>query len=353
MNNIEYYVIGVMSGTSLDGIDLCYMKLTYRDEWNFKILKADTIKYNIDWKNKLSNAILLDSSEVHNLDVSYSLFLSELISKFIQNNNINKDIIVCSHGHTVFHQPDKGKTLQIGNQKEITTYLDNTVVCDFRVQDVKLGGQGAPLVPIGDKLLFHDFDFCLNLGGFANISFDDNNNRIAFDICPVNIVLNYYCEKLGLEYDNNGEISKSGKINKELLNKLNSLEYYRRNYPKSLGLEWVKKEVIPIIECSKLDINTVLRTYVEHIAIQVFKSTKGFNKGRLLVSGGGAFNKFLMERISKLTQHEVVIPKIEIINYKEALIFGLLGVLKLRNEVNCLSSVTGVTKNHSSGKIFQ
>ena len=353
MNKGIYYVVGVMSGTSLDGLDLSYVKLEFKNKWKFNIIKSETSNYTQDWKLKLSNAILLGKEELHNLDIEYSLYLSHKISKFILDNKVDKDAIVCSHGHTVFHQPAKGITLQIGNLKQITNELNNRVVCDFRVQDVELGGQGAPLVPIGDKLLFYNYDFCLNLGGFANISFEKDNNRIAFDICPVNIVLNYYSEKLGLAYDEKGAISKQGTINSSLLESLNSLNFYKQNYPKSLGLEWVRKEVFPLIDSYNIDIKDVLRTFVEHIAMQINNSIKNEHKGTILITGGGVFNSFLIKRIKNLSTHNIYIPDNDLVNYKEALIFGLLGVLKLRNEINCLSSVTGVTKDHSSGKVFK
>lgn len=348
-----YYVVGVMSGTSLDGIDLCYIKFEFQKIWNFKIIESETIKYTLDWKTKLSRAILLGKKELKKLDVNYSLYLSEKISEFILKNNIKKEAIVCSHGHTVFHQPENGITLQIGNTIEIKNSLNNIIVCDFRVQDVLLGGQGAPLVPIGDKLLFHDYDFCLNLGGFANISFEEDSKRIAFDICPVNIVLNYYSEKLGFEFDENGEISKQGTINTKLLESLNNLKYYKQEHPKSLGLEWVKKEVFFLMDSLDIEIKDILRTFLEHIAIQINNSIKNKPLGTMLVTGGGVYNTFLIRRVKSLSKHKIHIPGSDIVNYKEALIFGLLGVLKLRNEVNCLSSVTGVTKDHSSGKTYK
>ena len=353
MNKEIYYVVGVMSGTSLDGLDLSYVKLEFKKKWKFNILKSETFNYGQNWKSKLSNAILLGKEDLHNLDIEYSLYLSHKISKFILDNNVKKEAIVCSHGHTVFHQPEKGISLQIGNLKQLTNELNNLVVCDFRTQDVKLGGQGAPLVPIGDKLLFYNYDFCLNLGGFANISFEEDSKRIAFDVCPVNIVLNYYSEKLGLAYDVDGTISKQGAVNSSLLESLNNLNFYKQKHPKSLGLEWVKKEVFPLIDSFDIANEDILRTFVEHIAVQINNSIKNKPKGTILVTGGGVFNSFLIKRIENLSRHKTHIPEDDIVNYKEALIFGLLGVLKLRNEVNCLSSVTGVTKDHSSGKVFK
>jgi anhydro-N-acetylmuramic acid kinase len=286
------------------------------------------------------------------IDSEYTLFLSEIIKKFIEEHHIQNPDAVCSHGHTALHQPEIGLTYQIGNQKQLATLLNQTVVCDFRVQDVALGGQGAPLVPIGDKLLFHEYDFCLNLGGFANISTESNAGRIAYDICPVNIVLNHYVHKMDLEYDDKGQIASRGRLNNDLLNTLNALEYYKLKHPKSLGLEWVNKKVIPIIDSFHLSTGDILRTFVEHISIQISNEINIKNNALVLITGGGAFNEFLIERIKTQTKNDIIIPSKIIIEYKEAIVFGLLGVLKLRNEVNCLSSVTGAKYDHSSGHVF-
>ena len=352
MKKNSFNVLGVMSGTSLDGIDLCYSRFIYEDSWEFDIIKCTTIPYSNIWREKLSSAISYSQDSLSNLNKDYTSYLGEVIRKFIEDNQINDIDAVCSHGHTIFHEPNNEYTLQIGNLPKLASIVGNKVVCDFRVQDVKLGGQGAPLVPIGDKLLFHEHDFCINLGGFANVSFKENNKRIAFDICPVNIVLNHYVKKMNLLFDDKGEIGRSGRVNESLLENLNDLEFYLAKPPKSLGLEWVMKYVFPLIESYNLSISDVLRTFIEHVAIQINRSTKHKGKASILFTGGGVFNSFLMERISTHTTHKVVVPDNDIIEYKEALIFGLLGVLRLRNEVNCLSSVTGAKHDHSSGNIF-
>jgi anhydro-N-acetylmuramic acid kinase len=234
----------------------------------------------------------------------------------------------------------------------LAALLGQTVVCDFRVQDVALGGQGAPLVPIGDKLLFSDYDFCLNLGGFANISTDNDTDRIAYDVCPVNIVLNRYVEQLGLNYDDEGKIASTGTINEELFEKLNDLEFYKANYPKSLGLEWVDKNIFPLIDAFQLEIQDVLKTFVEHIAVQLASEINKKSHASVLVTGGGVYSTYLVNRLEAYSKNEIIIPSKAIIEFKEALIFGFLGVLKLRNEVNCLKSVTGASQNHCSGKIY-
>lgn len=352
MLKAEYKIIGVMSGTSLDGVDLVYATFSFDGIWKFSIQDTVTVSYNKFWLDILTRLVDFSFDELKLIDEKYTFYLSSLIKDFIKKFNIKNIEAICSHGHTALHQPERGLTYQIGNLSNIATLLNQKVVCDFRKQDVEHGGQGAPLVPIGDHLLFSEYDFCLNLGGFANISMQINNSRIAFDICPVNIVLNYYAKQLGLNFDDEGEIASRGKINYELLNKLNELTYYKKDYPKSLGLEWVKKTIIPLIDSFNLSTKEILRTFVEHIAVLISKEINIKSNSSVLITGGGVFNLFLMETIQKYTKSNIVIPSKEIIEYKEALIFGFLGVLKLRNEINCLSSVTGAKQNHSSGEIF-
>lgn len=353
MFNKTYKVIGVMSGTSLDGIDLAAVEFTILDQkWNFKILEKETISYTEDWVNQLKEAVTFSEEKLTQLNENYTLLLGGIIKEFINKHQLQEIDAVCSHGHTVLHQPQNGFTLQIGNLPNIAKIIGTKVVCDFRVQDVQLGGQGAPLVPIGDRILFSEYDYCLNLGGFSNVSFEDENDRIAFDISPVNTVLNFYANKLGLDYDDKGEISRSGNLNSNLLNKLNALEYYSKPFPKSLGFEFVKEIVLPLIENYSIALADKMLTFTEHIAQQTAKALPSKN-GKLLVTGGGAYNNFLMERMQfHLPTMELIIPDAELLEFKEALIFALLGVLKLRDEINVLGSVTGAKKNHSSGVIF-
>jgi len=349
----KYHVIGVMSGTSLDGIDLAEL-FFYRshNQWSFEIGQSETIPYTNHWKKKLEKAIHMDKTKLEKLDISYTRLLNKTLRAFMEAYNLQEIDFISSHGHTVLHQPHLGLTLQIGNLPQIAEYLNKKVICDFRVQDVKLGGQGAPLVPIGDQLLFHEMDYCLNLGGFANISFEENGKRIAFDICPVNTVLNYWAEKKGLPFDRDGIWASEGTLNPELLEKLNQLPFYDAPYPKSLGVEFLNAEIFPLLSEFTLSPEDHLRTFCEHIAIQISRVIPD-KSTRLLISGGGAHNHFLIELIKKrLPKASVIIPESKVIEFKEALIFGLLGVLKLRNEVNVLSSVTGAKMDHSSGVIY-
>ena len=342
--------IGIMSGTSLDGVDLAYCVFDKKEgQWQFDIVKAITVQYDENWKNKLINAPKLSAENLVKLDYEYGHYLGRLVSAFAERQNIKPDIIA-SHGHTVFHNPKENYTLQIGNGAALRSHISCPLVFDFRSQDIAMGGQGAPLVPIGDKLLFHKYNACINLGGFANISLDKDGERIAWDIGPFNLVFNHLAQQKGFEYDKNGEIAKSGNVNIELLEQLNSLEYYSKLHPKSLGREWLEEVFIPIIEKSDLSIDDKMRTCAEHISIQIAKSfSEDINE--VLFTGGGAFNGFLMKLIEEKTNCKITIPDELLINYKEALIFAFLGILRINNEVNVLSSVTGAKRNHSSGNL--
>lgn len=342
--------IGVMSGTSLDGMDIAAVEFNFTEgEWSFNLVEAETIYYTNEWENKLRNAPTLSGEKLSELHSEYGKLTGEQVQSFIQNRNFAPDIIA-SHGHTVFHRPEKGYTLQIGNGANICALTNTVTVADFRIGDVALGGQGAPLVPIGDKLLFSEYDYCLNLGGFANISYDKNGTRLAFDNCPVNFVLNHFAEKAGMPYDENGKLGRKGKVNSALLDKLNNIPFYKNTSPKSLGREWVEMEFFPILnefEISDLD---KMRTVYEHIAVQISDAVSG--TGKMLITGGGAFNSFLIERIKALSSTLVVIPKKEIIDFKEAIIFAFLGVLKMKGINNCLASVTGAHKDSCGGIIY-
>ena len=353
MENRNYTVLGVMSGTSLDGVDLARIYFSEENKkWQFQIHEKQTVRYSEDWVNKLKEAIHFCDFELKKLNEDYTELLATIILDFIEEHKIENLDAVCSHGHTILHQPQNGITLQIGNLPKIAALIHQKVVCDFRVQDVALGGQGAPLVPIGDHILFSEYDYCLNLGGFSNISFDENGHRVAFDISAVNTVLNFYANKLGFDYDDKGTHARLGNLCTDLLLELNNLEFYKKKYPKSLGFEFVKTILLPIIEKYPITIGDKLRTFTEHIAFQIANALPKKN-GTIFVTGGGAYNDFLIERMQLfLPEMTIIIPENKILEYKEALIFGFLGVLKMRGEINVLASVTGATRDHSSGIIF-
>ncbi|MAR40095.1 MAG: anhydro-N-acetylmuramic acid kinase [Flavobacteriales bacterium] len=345
--NKEYHIIGLMSGTSLDGIDLVKCIFTKKEKWGFILESCKTIEYPKYWKDKLCTLHSESKKNIQKYDKEYGKYLGELINKFIDENSLKVDYI-SSHGHTIFHQPENRYTLQIGDGNTISNCTNITTINNFRSLDISLGGQGAPLVPIGDLHLFTNYKYCLNLGGFANIS-EKKEDIIAFDICPVNIVMNEICKEINRTYDNNGEIARKGKIIPSVLNKLNELEYYRKGPPKSLAREWVEANINPIFNRENYTTEDKLSTFCEHIAIQIGLLLKN---NSVLVTGGGAFNKYLMERINKYSSSDIILPKTEIINFKEAIIFAFLGVLRLENTNNCLSSVTGAERDNCGGDIY-
>jgi anhydro-N-acetylmuramic acid kinase len=348
----HYHVAGLMSGTSMDGVDIacCY----FREEngrWEYTIVQAGTIPYPEEWKIRLQQLPLASAMELAHAHADYGHYLGKLTHNFLKQNKLEADL-VASHGHTIFHQPQLGFTCQIGDGAAIAAECNLPVIADFRSLDVALGGQGAPLVPLGDQLLFSEYDSCLNIGGFANISCDNEGRHIAYDICPANIILNYLSEKLGQPYDRDGLLAASGHIDENLLHQLDHLEYYRLPPPKSLGREWVESAVLPLLNYAGIPVYDALRTVTEHIALQLAKAI-GTNPGqRVLITGGGAFNTFMMQRLAAFTQASLVIPEPLLVNFKEALVFGLLGALRLRGEPNCLAVVTGARENAPGGAFF-
>jgi len=343
--------IGIMSGTSLDGLDLVLVRFTYQNKWDFEILKSTTIDYDNYWVEKLSHAPILNGFDLIKLSKDFGAYIGTCVNNFLIDVSVPIHFIA-SHGHTVFHQPDKGITLQIGDGQEIATKTKITTICDFRSKDVALGGQGAPLVPIGDRFLFSDYDCCINIGGFANISFDSNDTRIAYDICPANIVLNHLSVLMGHKFDKNGEISKKGNFNQQFFNDLNSISYYEKPYPKSLGREWLETHFFPILNKYAIANEDKLNTVSQHIAFQISQSIKNID-GKALITGGGAYNSYLVDLIKQNSKTEISIPENTIIEYKEALIFAFLGLLRINNQSNCLASVTGAYKDSCSGVIYE
>ena len=348
----KYRVVGLMSGTSLDGVDIALCLFEKKNgSWKFRIQAAETLSYTPAKAKLLTGLMKEDAMGYAQEHAAYGHYLGGIVKTFLKKHKASADFI-SSHGHTVFHQPAKRFTTQAGDGAALSAASGLPVVCDFRSADVALGGQGAPLVPIGDRLLFSEYDCCLNLGGIANISFEQAGKRIAFDICPVNLVLNYLSSEKGKRYDEGGRMAGRGKLLPDLLKKLNALSFYKRSFPKSLGREEIEKDFFRLIDKSSGSIEDKLFTFCEHIAMQISAVTKNRN-GRMLITGGGAYNDFLLSRIRHHSNLQIVIPSKTIIEFKEALIFAFLGVLRWRNEVNCLKSVTGATRDSSGGAIYQ
>lgn len=347
---MTFHAIGLMSGTSLDGLDICFAKFQKENSiWKFKIIQAETLPYSLLWEENLKNSIHLSSEELLALNSEYGFYLGEKVRDFIAKHSLQEINLIASHGHTVFHQPQLRFTSQIGDGRAIKILNNIPVIYDFRSQDVLMGGNGAPLVPIGDELLFSEFDACLNIGGFSNISTRHEGKRIAFDICPVNIVLNKYAEVLQKKFDEDGNFARNSKVNEMILKSLNSLPFYKENYPKSLGIEWVNQNIFPLLENETPE--NILATFTEHAADQITRVFNHYNFKNVLFTGGGTYNSYLIERVKNKSSTEIIIPEPKLIDFKEALIFAFMGVLRMNNIINVLSSATGSAADHSSGII--
>lgn len=347
----NYTCVGLMSGTSLDGLDICLCTFGKKENgtWNYSIIKAVTLPYPKVIRELLESAPHLNGEQLTELDYKYGHWLGKATKEFTQDIK-EKPAFIASHGHTIFHNPKNGYTLQIGKGSAISSETGIPCISDFRSSDVSKSGQGAPLVPIGDKLLFSEYDICLNLGGIANLSFDnDDLERIAYDVSPCNMLLNHLSNQAGKEFDFNGEIGKQGSICNELLEKLNDLEYYKADFPKSLGREWFELNVIPLIINPNIMLEDKLYTSYEHIAHQITNTTNRIKGKNLLITGGGANNTLLIDLIKQKSNKEVIIPDSQTIDFKEALIFAFLGVLFIEQQHSALSTVTGARTNSISG----
>jgi anhydro-N-acetylmuramic acid kinase len=357
-----YRAIGLMSGSSLDGLDIVFAEFHENGgKWTYEIKEAACYSYTPEWINRLRDASSLSALEYQLLHADYGHYLGEQVNRFIEENNLQyKVALIASHGHTVFHLPAQKMTAQIGDGAAIAAETRLPVVSDLRALDVAFGGQGAPIVPVGEKLLFNEYDFFLNLGGIANISCSNTpSGYVAFDVCPANRVLNMLANDAVKEFDDEGRIAASGKTDTKLLAELNVLEYYKLDYPKSLANDFGTEIIYPMIKNTGIRTDNALRTYTEHIVIQIKKAIAGLKKqpsaSKLLVTGGGAFNTFLVKVLEdhlKELHIEVVVPDAGLVKYKEALIMALIGVLRWREKTNVLSSVTGAERDSVGGALW-
>ena len=370
-----YRAIGLMSGSSLDGLDIVFTEIQEMGgKWSYEILEADCYSYSDEWVSRLKNATKLAALDYQLLHAEYGNYLGQQVNRFIEEHQLQyKVALVTSHGHTTFHIPLKKMTAQLGDGAAIAAMTQLPVVSDLRAIDVAFGGQGAPIVPIGEKLLLGDYDYFLNIGGIANISGSSKpllgGWGFGFDICAANRILNMLAADAGKEYDEDGKMAATGNVIDELLEKLNALSYYQQDYPKSLANDFGTGIVYPLIKDSDSNIPDSLRTYTEHIAIQIKKAISSVESlkplqsspsgqtpvFKLLCTGGGAFNTFLIERLKdhlKELNIEVIIPDEKLVKYKEALIMALIGVLRWREETNVLSSVTGAKRDSVGGAMW-
>lgn len=341
-----------MSGTSLDGVDIAYCTFTYDQGWTFNLETAQTIQYPAAWAAKLKTAHKLSVEKLLTLDSAYGTYLGSLCNVFIKKNKIKELHFIASHGHTIFHQPENKFTLQIGNGNALHAATSLPVINDFRSLDVLYGGQGAPLVPIGDKLIFNEYDVCLNLGGIANLSLDHKKERIAYDVCFLNMGLNYLAQKMRKQFDAAGGIASNGEINNALLKKLDKVYAGMRAKRPSIGRELFEKKIQSLLDAKTISTKDKLRTFTESAAKEIVNAIRQYGKIKtVLCTGGGAFNSFLIYRMVELAGDDItlVIPENDIVNFKEAIVFAFLGVLRIRNEANSLKSVTGASQNSSGG----
>lgn len=358
-----YRVIGIMSGSSLDGLDIAYVEFEETaGKWSYEIKAATCLPYDSEWYENLKNATKLSAYDYLLLHTTYGKYVGEQVNAFIEKFDLHHKVqLISSHGHTTFHSPANGMTAQLGDGAAIAATTEINVVSDLRALDVALGGQGAPIVPIGEKLLFDNYNYFLNLGGIANLSFNRPDGYFAFDVCAANRVINMLAHAEGKEYDEAGAIASSGKVYTPLLTRLNALSYYSNPYPKSLANTFGTDEVFPLVNAFDISNADKLRTYTEHVvmqiayAIQQFANNKETSHTKMLVTGGGAFNTFLVQRLSQMLQPfniEVVVPDSLLINYKEAVIMALIAILRWREEYNVLNTVTGALRSSIGGCVW-
>jgi anhydro-N-acetylmuramic acid kinase len=359
--NMIYRAIGIMSGSSLDGLDIAFTELTETGgKWNYEIIATQCLAYADEWRKKLLTAVDLSALNYQILHTEYGHYIGRAINEFIEANNLHHRVnLIASHGHTTFHLPHRKMTAQLGDGAAIAAVTQLPVVSDLRNIDIAFGGQGAPIVPIGEKFLLGDYQYFLNIGGIANISLNIQGNYKAFDICAANRILNMLAAQKNLQYDEGGKIASAGKVNLELLQKLNALSYYDQPAPKSLSNDFGTTIVYPTIKNAQLSVEDALRTYTEHIALQIKGAITNIehetSAKKMLITGGGAFNTFLVERIDDVLKEKgitIVVPDEQLVQYKEALIMALIGVLRWREEANVLCSVTGAAQNSIGGALW-
>jgi anhydro-N-acetylmuramic acid kinase len=360
---MQYNVIGLMSGSSLDGLDIAFVRFEETaGKWQFEILETACIPYSAEWKHKLANVTGLPAKDYLLLHTAYGQYLGHCVNEFLEEKNLDYRVqLIASHGHTAFHFPAQRMTAQLGDGAAIAAITGIRTITDLRSVDVALGGQGAPIVPIGEKLLFPEYDLFLNIGGIANLS-ANGEYFIGFDVCPANRILDLLAASTGKGFDEDGGLASAGKVDENLLRRLNAFDYYQLPYPKSLSNEFGLGEIFPVIIKAKLSLPDALRTYVQHIVDQVSEALFKLKRGmtgkeelRLLITGGGAHNLFLTDRLRKAVSAggiECVIPPANLVNYKEALVMALMGALRWREDINVMHSVTGASKDSINGAVW-
>lgn len=341
----EYHVLGVMSGSSLDGLDVCLTKFNQSSSWAYEILAADTLDIPEALKLQLRQSDRLKARSLFLLDQQYGNWMGEQIRHWRSKNKHKVDLIGV-HGHTVFHEPKEGFSIQIGNGANVCVATGIPTVDRFREKDIILGGQGAPLVPFGERLLWPQYQVFINLGGIANVATHGSTTR-AWDIAPCNQVLNHLAKLAGKDYDENGQIAREGALDPQWLENLRSLDYFSKPAPKSLSNQWTQE----VLHQAPNNIKDALNTYVHFLGEQIAADLKAVPDGQVvLITGGGAYNSYLIETIKKMSPGlQFVLPEHQLIAYKEALVFGLMALHRQLELPNVLSSVTGALRDSVSG----
>lgn len=343
---LRYTALGVMSGSSLDGVDLALCSFTLQDEhWHFSIDDARTIPYTRAFQERLQAVMGGTALELARLDRDLGDLIGHACKELLDGRPVD---VIGSHGHTIYHKPDEGLTLQIGQGARIAAITGMPVIADFRTKDIALGGQGAPLVPLGEKLLFPEHRLFLNIGGICNIAWHQGDRVLGYDVCIGNQALNLLAGIEGLPFDRGGELARAGAVDRTLLHQLNELPFHHRSPPRSLGREWFQEAMVPLITAPSTSVQDRMRTVVEHIALNLTQAI-GMGTEKVLTTGGGAHNSFLVERIDSLLGARLEVPERPVVDFKEAMIFAFLGVRRLRNESTALASVTGAARDSSGG----
>lgn len=346
--------LGLMSGTSLDGLDLALIDWNLEDPSSYQIEIAETIPYTKNWLEPLRYQPQRRADHLLKLNHEFGLYLGTLVNRFLAKHQIAASSLdyIASHGHTYFHRPQEGYSYQLGGGPELGLQTGRPSITDFRSPDLARGGQGAPLAPILDRDIFFHYQACLNLGGIANVTLLHQKPIQAFDIAAANQVLNHLAQRRGFSYDQDGKLARQGKLLPPLLDQLNSLAFYRQPIPKSLGIEWTHREIFPLLQEKAGSPEDLSRTYVEHLAQQISVQLPPSSQAKILVTGGGVLHQFLIERLQEMYRGQIYLPSAQTIHFKEALLVSYLGLLRWTNRPNVLASVTGANQDHCSGTIF-
>lgn len=358
------YVVGIMSGSSLDGLDIALCRFEQDDlsgKLSFDLVDTAAIPFDENMMSRLGVGATMDVRSLKKLEVDLSRYIAESVNQFLEAGAHTADYISC-HGHTIWHVPEDGYTVQIGQGAIISELTGTPCICDLRSNDMAVGGQGAPVAPIVEQILFPEFDFYINLGGIANVSFHSDQEVISWDSVPCNQILNHYASQKGLPYDDGGSLAESGKVDKGLKEAWMSLPYFGRSYPKSMDNTWVKNHFLAGASSFDVSIEDALATMVDVCVSQIqgdikdhVGDTGGQHLRKCLITGGGAHNTYLVSQLSEVLTHddiEVIKPKDEIVDYKEAILMALMGFLRIEGISNTISSVTGARTNTIGGAVY-